>query len=560
MKNEFLLAITQLAAERNLPREVVFSAVEAALASAYKKDELGAHHNIAVKIHPTSGEVKVYAQKTVVEETSDLSREISLAEAQRLKTNIQLGDVVDIETKPPHGGRIAAQTAKQVVLQRLREAEREFIFGEYTGQEEEIISAVVHRVEPRQVIIDLGKAEGILPISEQVRTEHYRVGQRLKVYLLEVNRTSKGPRLIVSRTHANLVRRLFELEIPEIANGIIEIKAIAREAGFRSKVAVVAHQEGIDAVGSCVGLRGIRIQNVVNELGGERIDVVQWSPDPRTFIASALSPAQVLSVETNEQEKVAAVIVPDGQISLAIGREGQNARLAAKISGWKIDIKSASVAEEERAQRAALEAKKVSAPAPAEEAEEPELLQTILDIPGIRPTVARAVLSTLSPEKLAQAVSTADIDTMSTIPGVGKKTAETLILGLEGKLGAVVAPPAEEVEEAQAPAPTEEPAIPEPVEEAAPVEEAVEELPEEEEEVIEIVGVELARERPQLRFAEDIFEDLSSRFPGKKGKKSKKEKREKRAPKAEASKGEPDEGKGEGRRSLPQETEDYDIY
>jgi N utilization substance protein A len=348
MKTDFILAITQLAAERNLPKEVVFSAVEAALVSAFKKDDLGAQHNISVKINPASGDVKVFTIKTVVEKPTDLYKEISLVEAQKVKKDVKLGETIPIESTQFHAGRIAAQTAKQVVLQRLREAEREFIFGEYVDREGDIVSGIVQRVEPRQAIIDLGKAEGVLPSAEQMRTERYRVGQRLKLYLLEVNRTNKGPRLILSRSHPNLVRRLFELEVPEISNGIVEIKAVAREAGFRSKVAVAAQQEGIDPVGSCVGLRGVRIQNVVNELGGERIDVIQWHAHPKVFIANALSPAQVVSVDIDEAEKSAVVVVPDGQLSLAIGKEGQNARLAAKLTGWKIDIKSASVAEAER--------------------------------------------------------------------------------------------------------------------------------------------------------------------------------------------------------------------
>ena len=348
MKTDFILAITQLAAERNLPKDVVFSAVEAALVSAFKKDDLGAQHNISVKINPASGDVKVYTLKIAVEKPTDVYREISLAEAQKIKKDIKLGETVSLESTQFHAGRIAAQTAKQVVLQRLREAEREFIFGEYVDREGDIVSGVVQRVEPRQAIIDLGKAEGVLPATEQMRTERYRVGQRLKLYLLEVNRTNKGPRLILSRSHPNLVRRLFELEVPEINNGIVEIKAVAREAGFRSKVAVAAQQEGIDPVGSCVGLRGVRIQNVVNELGGERIDVIQWHAQPKVFVANALSPAQVVNVDIAEAEKSAVVVVPDGQLSLAIGKEGQNARLAAKLTGWKIDIKSASIAEAER--------------------------------------------------------------------------------------------------------------------------------------------------------------------------------------------------------------------
>ena len=349
MKTDFLLAITQLAAERNLPKDIVFSAVEAALATAFKKDELGARQNISVKIHPSSGDVKVYTTKVVVEgEPEDPFQEISVKEAQRFKADVQVDELITVETTDFHSGRIAAQTAKQVVLQRLREAEREFIFGEYIDREGDVVSGVVQRIEPRQIVVDLGKTEGIIPGGEQVRNERYRVGQRLKLFLLEVNRTNRGPRLILSRSHPHLVRRLFELEVPEVFNGNVEIRAVAREPGYRSKVAVAAKQEGLDPVGSCVGLRGVRIQNVVTELNGERIDVIQWDDDPKLFIANALSPAQVVSVEIVEDDTTAIVVVPDSLLSLAIGKEGQNARLAARISGRRIDIKSVSAVEAAR--------------------------------------------------------------------------------------------------------------------------------------------------------------------------------------------------------------------
>jgi N utilization substance protein A len=349
MKSEFLLAITQLAAERNLPKEVVFKAVAAALASAYRKEEFGAQGNLTIKIDHTSGEVRVYAQKTVVEAVTDPYTELSLAEAQRSKSDASIGETIAVEATPPNTGRIAAQTAKQVVMQRLREAERDFILGEFVAREGELVSGVVQRIEPRQVTIDLGKVEGILPFQEQVRTEHYRVGQRLRLYLLEVSRSNRGPRLLLSRSHPNLVRCLFEMEVPEVRNGVVELKAIAREPGSRTKIAVAAHQDEVDPVGSCIGLRGIRIQNIVNELQGEKIDIVQWHPESKAFIANALAPARVLSVEADDEEKCATVVVPDGQLSLAIGKEGQNARLVARLTGWKIDIKSATAAEAERA-------------------------------------------------------------------------------------------------------------------------------------------------------------------------------------------------------------------
>jgi N utilization substance protein A len=348
MKSEFLLAITQLSAEKNLPKDVVLTAVEAALVSAYKKDNFGSNQNIAVKIDPNSGKVEVWAEKEVVRLAKDRNTEISLREAKKIKEDVEAGDTLMVESTPANAGRIAAQTAKQVILQRLHEAEHSAIFEEYADREGEVVSGVVQRFELGQVLIDLGRTEAILPPSEQVRTERYRVGQRLKVVLLQVARTSKGPRVIVSRSHPDLLRRLFELEVPEVYNGTVEIKGIAREAGYRSKIAVAAKQEGIDPVGCCVGLRGIRIQNIVSELNGEKIDVVMWNSDLTTFIANALSPAHIISVALNEEEQAAEVVVPDKQLSLAIGKEGQNARLAAKLTGWRIDIKSASIAEAEK--------------------------------------------------------------------------------------------------------------------------------------------------------------------------------------------------------------------
>ncbi len=387
MKSEFLLAIIQLAAERNLPKEAVLKAVEAALVSAYRKDEFGSRYNILVKIHPTSGELRVYAQKTVVENPTDPCHELSLSEARKIKKDVELGQAIAVEVTPPNAGRIAAQTAKQMVMQRLREAEREFILGEFAAREGEIVSGVVQRVEPRQIIIDLGKVEGTLPPQEQVRTERYRVGQRLKLYLMEVNRADKGPRLLLSRSHPNLVRRLFELEVPEVNNGVVELRAIAREPGSRAKVAVAARQEGVDPVGSCIGLRGIRIQNIIDELQGEKIDIISWHPDPKVFAANALAPARVISVDAAEGEMAVTAVVPDEQLSLAIGKEGQNARLAAKLTGWKIDIKSASVAEEEKAamkkEAALAEVTEVAAEL-AEEVEPLEIVAAHPLEPGLR--------------------------------------------------------------------------------------------------------------------------------------------------------------------------------
>jgi N utilization substance protein A len=386
MKSEFMLAITQLSAEKNLPREVVIAAVETALVSAYRKDNFAPNQDISVKIDPVTGGVKIWAEKAVVEKPEDTRREISLSDASKLKSDIEIGETIQVEATPRNAGRIAAQTAKQVILQRLHEAEHSAIFEEYADKEGDIVTGMVQRMEPRQLFIDLGRTEAILPAAEQVRTERYRVGQRLKLYLLEVARTIKGPQLIVSRSHPDLLRRLFELEVPEVINGVVELKAVAREAGYRSKIAVAARQEGIDPVGCCVGLRGIRIQNIMRELDGEKLDVVTWSPEIPVFIANALSPAQVLSVELDEGEGIATVVVPDRQLSLAIGKEGQNARLAAKLTGWRIDIKSASAAEEERLAKAEPSPEEVEeavvgeepALATAEEAAELQPLDTTL--------------------------------------------------------------------------------------------------------------------------------------------------------------------------------------
>lgn len=371
MKSDFLLAITQLAAEKNLSKEVVLGAVEAALVSAYRKDSFAATQNLEAKIDPTTGRVKVWAEKTVTAEPVDKRQEISLEDARQVNAEAELDDLIMVEDTPHNAGRIAAQTAKQVILQRLHEAEHGAIFEEYAGKEGDIISATVERVEPKQVLVGLGRGEAIMPLPEQMPTERYRSGQRLKVFLVEVARTAKGPLLVVSRSHPNLVRRLFELEVPEVFNGVVEIKAVAREAGFRSKVAVATTQTGIDPVGCCVGLRGIRIQNIVTELSGEKIDVVAWNEDPAIFIANALSPAKVVRVELDEAEKSARVIIPDRQLSLAIGKVGQNVRLAVKLTGWRIDIKSATEADAEAALAGETAGEAAEVPEPVLPGEEP---------------------------------------------------------------------------------------------------------------------------------------------------------------------------------------------
>ncbi|MBI4202313.1 MAG: transcription termination/antitermination protein NusA [Chloroflexi bacterium] len=351
MKSDFSISLKQLATERNLPMETVISALEAALASAYKKDNLVGEQNIAVRLSFTTGEVRVFILKTVVEEVTDPRLEISLGDAKKVKRDAALGDQIETASMLYEPGRIAAQTAKQVVTQRLREAERDLVYAEYANRAGEVVTATVQKLEGRQVILDLGRADAIMPDKEQMPTERYRPNMKVKVFIVEVARTARGPEIIVSRAHRDLLRRLFEMEVPEIYNGVVEIKAIAREPGSRSKVAVWARQEGVDAVGSCVGMRGVRIQNVVKELEGEKIDVVQWHRDPASFIANALDPAQVAHVDLNPAENTARVVVQDRQLSLAIGKEGQNARLAAKLTGWKIDITSATEADQERQAR-----------------------------------------------------------------------------------------------------------------------------------------------------------------------------------------------------------------
>ncbi len=361
MKSDFLIALTQLAAERHLPREQVLLAIEVALASAFKKDNPASVQNITVKLNPNTGEVNVYALKTVVETVEDSALEISLADAQGIKQGAELGDdVAEAEPLPHNASRIAAQTAKQVVLQRLREAERELLYQEFFQHESDIISGVIEQTDSgRAITLDLGRAQAILPYEEQVPTERYRKGQRTKVYVVSVRNGPKGPEIIVSRSHRNMLKRLFEIEVPEVYNGVVEIKAIAREAGFRSKVAVTATQPGIDPVGSCIGIRGNRIQSIVNELQGEKIDVVSWDNDPKVFITKALSPSAPTHVELSLDDQTATVVVPDQQLSLAIGREGQNTRLAARLTGWRLDIKGLTEWEalrEERLRRSQEEA------------------------------------------------------------------------------------------------------------------------------------------------------------------------------------------------------------
>ena len=340
MNRDFIGALLQLNAEKNIPREQLVSTLAEAIQSAYRRATPG-NENVFVDVDPESGRFNAYRAMHVVDEVEDEQTEYTVADAQKYDPNVKVGDLVRIaELDANSFGRIHAQLATQLVRQRLREVEREQVFGQYAQRESEIITGTVSRVEPRGVILDVGRAEAILPTTDQSATEHYRIGQHVKAYVLEVRRTTKGPLIYVSRTHKNFLRRMFELEVPEIHAGAVEIKAIAREAGSRSKVAVASRQEGLDPVGATVGQRGGRVQAVVAELGGEKIDIIPWNEDPAGFVANALSPATVVSVTIDEENRIASVTVPERMLSLAIGREGQNARLAAKLTGWRIDIRS----------------------------------------------------------------------------------------------------------------------------------------------------------------------------------------------------------------------------
>jgi transcription termination/antitermination protein NusA len=344
MSTELMDALLKLVEEKGIGKEVIIEAVEAALISAYKRNYNQAQ-NVRVDFNPEIGSMRVFARKDVVDNVFDPRLEISVPHAREINPNYQSGDIIEIEVTPKEFGRIAAQTAKQVVTQRVREAERGVIYNEYIDREEDIMTGTVQRQDSKFIYVHLGKIEALLPLSEQMPSEHYKPHDRIKVFITKVEKTTKGPQIYVSRTHPGLLKRLFELEVPEIYDGTVEVKSVAREAGDRSKISVHSENQDLDPVGSCVGPKGQRVQAVVNELKGEKIDIVRWSNDPVEFVANALSPSQVLEVQVNEEEKATTVIVPDHQLSLAIGKKGQNARLAAKLTGWKIDIKSQSDAE-----------------------------------------------------------------------------------------------------------------------------------------------------------------------------------------------------------------------
>ncbi|MBR3697691.1 MAG: transcription termination/antitermination protein NusA [Clostridia bacterium] len=346
MKNidvkELIKAMDELEKERGIEKAYLIESLEIALVTAYKKN-FDSVDNVKVVIDSNTGELHIYSVRNVVETLEDPLLEISFEDAQKIDSNYSVGDVVNLEIKPKDFGRIAAQTAKQVVVQKIREAERNLIYNEYNDKTGEIVSGIIQKADTGIVVMDLGRLEGIMPVKEQIPTEKYRVNDKIRGYVLEVKKEVKGnTQVIVSRSHPDFVRKLFEFEIPEIYEGIIEIKSISRDPGYRSKVAVYSRNENIDPVGSCVGQKGVRIQNIINELNGEKIDVIEWNEDPAIFISAALLPAQVMAVDIKEEERFAQVIVPDDQLSLAIGKSGQNARLAARLTNWKIDIKSES--------------------------------------------------------------------------------------------------------------------------------------------------------------------------------------------------------------------------
>ncbi len=341
---ELLEALDMIRKEKGIDKEIIFEAIETSLVSACKKN-FGTSQNIKVEINRETGNVQVFAQKEIVEDVYDAFLEISLEDARKIDPIFKMGDIVDIPITPKNFGRISAQTAKQVVVQKFRETERAKMYNEYAAKERDIDTGIVQRNERKNVIVSLGKLDAVLPVKEQMPGEEYKFNDRVKVYILEVKQTTKGPQVTVSRTHYELVKRLFELEVPEIYDGTVEIKSISREAGSRTKMAVYSKNPDVDAVGACVGQNGARVNVIVNELKGEKIDIINWSEDVKQFISEALSPSKVIAVEINDEEQSAKVVVPDNQLSLAIGKEGQNVRLAARLTGWKIDIKSEAQAK-----------------------------------------------------------------------------------------------------------------------------------------------------------------------------------------------------------------------
>ena len=424
MNRELIMVIEQLGREKGIDKEVLFEALETALLSASRKS-LGPGDNVRIHIDRKTGDFRIYQRKQVVDEVSDPETQIALADAKALNPEAEVGVELELlQDKPLQDlGRIAAQTAKQVILQKVRDAEREGIYSEFVGKEGQILRGVVHRIEKRNVILEIGKAEAILPEREQIPGERYNPGDRVRAYVLEVRRTAKGPQISLSRTHPGYLARLFETEIPEIQEGIVIVKATAREAGERAKVAVASTKRDVDPIGACVGLRGTRIQVISRELRGEKIDIIEWSNDPASFVARALSPAKVSSVTISEEtdpeggelQTAALVVVPDNQLSLAIGKKGQNARLAAKLTGMRIDIKSESEVEAERA-----------------EAEQAEAARAALaTLPGMTPEMFHALIETglVSP----RAVAAAGRERLASLPAIGA-SAEAIVAAAEAWL------------------------------------------------------------------------------------------------------------------------------
>jgi N utilization substance protein A len=457
LKNDFLVAIAQISAERHLSKEVVLETIEEALLLAYKHN-FGAAQNLEVKIDPNTGKARVYAEKQIVEQVEDQRTQVSLKEARKIDDTAEAGTMIRIEMTPKTFGRIAAQTAKQVILQRIREAERETMYADWSDRLGELVLGKVRNVDSSgNVILSLGRAEAIMPRNEQIPTEQYGPGQKLRTYVYEVEKTNRGPRIRVSRTHRKLLRRLLESEVPEIYNGVVEIKAIAREPGSRSKVAVAATQDGVDPVGSCVGMRGVRVQNIVNELNGEKTDIVAWAPEEERFVANALSPAKVEHVWLDPKTKTATVVVPDHQLSLAIGKEGQNARLAAKLTNWRIDIKNATEAAGEAERRA-----KEAAEAAAREA------KWLAKRDAARALLAEAELSLAEEEDQEVAIP------VETAPAVEEVRAEEAVLAAEPTVAEEQpAPPVQVQPEMETPLEAAEPPAETPAEAQEQVTEAV---------------------------------------------------------------------------------------
>jgi N utilization substance protein A len=348
MNQEFIEALKEIVKEKGISEDLLFTTIEDALVAAYKKNyagQGGGNQNVKVTMNRENGEIHVYSQKTVIDEVFDEINEISLEEAREINPNYDIDDVVSIEVTPKKFGRVAAQAAKQVVIQRIKEEERRIVFNDFIEKEDDIITGAVIRKDKNNVLIDLGKTEAVLGPNEQMNGEKYNFNDKIKLYIVEVKNTTKGAQIVISRTHPGLIKRLFELEVPEIFDGTVEIKSIAREAGARTKISVSSNDENVDPMGACVGPKGIRVQSIVNELKNEKIDIIKWSKLPEEYIANALSPAKVIDVTLDEENKFAQIVVDDNQLSLAIGKEGQNVRLAAKLTGWKIDIKSKSQVE-----------------------------------------------------------------------------------------------------------------------------------------------------------------------------------------------------------------------